>query len=149
MARHWAPVVPPNTPEIRSRSVIQPLQGIGSAVWGQRPMFSEPGENQPPPEDGRMAPEMQTENTHPIDLSLSADGVADVVKDEAIIPVHFSRSKYNVNSSPTNDQLTEAFGKRKVGDAFVIQDGGGAGVIMLIIRGGRNTWWFEVLTKAV
>ena len=111
-------------------------------------MFSVPGENQPPPDDSRMPTEMQPDSTHPTDGRQSAEGVADVVKSEALIPIHFTSSRLNVSNPPTLAQLNEAFGARSTGDAFIVIDGGG-GQVWLAVQAEGDEWWYEGLTQAV
>ena len=146
MARHWAPLRDPEVAETRSRSISR--VGTVGTQWGQRPMFSEPGEDQPLPEQGVMGPEGRLDDIYPSDGRQSSDEVADLAKAEALVPVHFMESVNNVSSTPTDAELEAAFGSRAVGDAFIVRDNGGSGVIMLIVRGGEKTWWFEILTKA-
>ncbi len=147
MARHWAPLRDPTKPLTRSRSIIK--TGNAGSQWGQRPMFSEPGEDQLPPEQGIMAPEARLDDIHPSDGRQSSDGIAELIAAEALVPVKFMGSTDNVSAVPTDAEITTAFGKRDIGEAFVIRDDGGAGRVILIIKGGGGTWYYEVLTKAL
>ncbi|KKM83706.1 hypothetical protein LCGC14_1306600 [marine sediment metagenome] len=147
MARYWAPLRDPNKPEARSHSISR--VGTVGDQWGQRPLFSEPGEDQLPPDQGNIGYEGRLDDIHPSDGRKSADGVADFRVDEAFIPIQFTESIDNVAFPPTDAELTAAFGAQSVGSAFVVRDGGGAGLVYLVIKGGNDTWWYELLTKAV
>lgn len=150
MARHWAPLQDPTRRETRSRSIIRPLQGVGTSQWEQRPLFSEPGPNQPPPEDGRMASEVQPDMIHPSDGRESSDEVATSVLDEvtsAAIILNFATD--NVALPPTDAQITAAFGSRPVGFVGFIIDNGGSGTVILCVRSQQDTWWLEQFTKAL
>jgi hypothetical protein len=112
-------------------------------------MFSEPGEDQPSPADGQMGAEARLDDVTPTDDSPTSQSRADLVKDEAIIPVSFTISTDNVASPPTDAELTAAFGAREKGAAFIVIDGGGSGAVWLVVKGGQDTWWYEALTQAV
>ncbi|KKN09302.1 hypothetical protein LCGC14_1047930 [marine sediment metagenome] len=150
MARHWAPLRDPNKPETRSRSISR--VGTSADQWGQRPMFSEPGEDQLPPDQGNMGYEGRPDDIHPSDGRKSADGVADFRVDEAgssvtVLPV----STDNVLAPPTDAQITAAFGADKP-DGFVgiINDNGSSVQVWLCVRtkAAVDAWWYEQLTKA-
>lgn len=146
--RYWDRVQNPDVQQTRSRSTIYPEIGSAPAQWGQRPLFSEPGPDQPSPEEGRLATEVQLDRITPVDESEGSKFRKALVVDRTPIPVMFTISTDNVTSTPTDAELTAAFGPRPKGFAALINDNGGAGVIMLVIKGGADTWWFEILTKA-
>ena len=146
MARHWAPLRDPQIPETRSRSISR-VGSVGSQ-WGQRPLFSEPSEDQLPPEQGNMGREGRPDDIHPSDGRQSSDETATLVKAESLIPVKFSFSKNNVASPPTAAQLTAAFGSKREGEAFIVFDAG-AGAAWFIVRGVSGVWEYVALTSAV
>lgn len=112
-------------------------------------MFSEPGQDQLPPTLGAIGTEISLDDIRPSDGRQSSNDVAELRLPESLIPVKFTESTKNVSSTPTDEELTEAFGNKAIGEAFIIRDGGGAGTIMLIVKGGQDTWWYEILTKAL
>ncbi len=146
MARHWAPLQDPNKAETRSRSISR--VGTTSDVWGQRPLFSEPGEDQLPPDQGNMGYEGRPDDIHPSDGRESSDAVASLVDNSPTAPVKFSVSMYNVSSPPTDAQLTEAFGNKAGGEAFIVNDNGLSSALWLVVRARDGSWHYEALTKA-
>lgn len=148
MARHWAPLRDLKVTETRSRSVVRPLPGTGANQWGQRPMFSEPGPDQAPPEDGRIPSEMQPDDINPTDGRESSHEVASEAIVDPVAPVRFTISSLNVSSPPTDAQLTEAFGARSLGEAFIVIDGG-SGAVWLVVQAEGGSWWYEALTEAI
>lgn len=149
MARHWAPLRDPTKPVTRSRSIIK--AGNVVSQWGQRPMFSEPGEDQLPPEQGSMASEARLDDIHPSDGRQSSDEVATLIMDEAAstsrIILDFSTD--NISIPPTDAQIRTAFGDRPVGFIGFIIDRGGSGTVFLCIRSQQDNWWYERYTKAL
>ena len=148
MARVWQPLKNPDHPATRSRSTILRHPGHAPTQWGQRPMFSEPGENQPPPEEGLMPQEIRTDAITPMDGRPGSEGVAELRKSEAVEFVMYPTSPDNVASPPTDAQIRAAMAPTNRGESFIIQDNGGAGKIWLIIRGGSDTYYYVGLTKA-
>jgi len=73
MARVWQPLQNPDFPATRSRSIIRAKAGSASTTWGQRPMFSEPGDKQPQPDMGVLGPEVQIDDEHPSDGGVNSD----------------------------------------------------------------------------
>ncbi len=147
MARHWAPLKDPNNPETRSRSIN--TVGTTSDQWGQRPLFSEPGNDQPPPEQGSLGTEGRPDDIYPSDRRAGSNATEDLVKADAIQPVPFHVINHAVSNPPTDAQIRAALGTSNLlGNAFIIRDGAGAGVLWLIVRGGSDTYWYEGLTKA-
>lgn len=150
MARHWAPLTDPTRSEARSRSVIHPHIGTAASQWGQRPLFSEPGPDQPPPEDGRIPSMMQPDDIHPEDGRSSAEGVATLVKEEAeASAVFLNFSTDNVSLPPSEAQVEAAFGARTTGFIGFIIDNGGNGTVILCIKSQLDKWWFEIFTRAL
>lgn len=150
MARVWQPLINPEHRGTRSRSTMKTVVSQDQAVWGQRPMFSEPGENQPPPETGRMMSEIQIDSVTPSDGRQGSEGVAEVRKGEAIIPVAFPETIYNVGNPPTDEEIRFAMGRvMNIGNSFIIRDGTGAAKVWLIVRGGGDTYYHLGMTKAV
>jgi hypothetical protein len=118
--------------------------------WGQRPLFSEPGEDQPLPEQGNMGYEGRPDDIHPSDGRQSSDEVATLIADEvesAAVVLNFSTN--NVSLPPTDAQITAAFGSRPVGFIGFIIDNGGSGTVILCIRSQQDNWWYEQFTKAL
>lgn len=112
-------------------------------------MFSEPGPDQPPPEQGSMGPEGRPDDIHPSDERIGSDATTDLTKEDAIKPVPFHVINYNVSSPPTDAQIRAAIGSSNLlGDAFIIRDGTGAFPLWLIVKGGDDTYWYEGLTQA-
>lgn len=150
MARHWAPLRNPDVSESRSRSIINMGTGSASSQFGQRPIFSEPGPDQPPPDEGRMGPETRPEDVHLIDKRLGSNETEDFTKENVIQPVPFHVVSANVSNPPTDTEIRAAIGTNAMlGDAFIIRDGSGAAVLWLIVKGGGDTYHVEGLTKAV
>lgn len=148
MARHWAPLRDPNKPETRSRN-IGTVGRVGNQ-WGQRPMFSEPGEDQLPPEQGTIGPEARPDDIHPSDERIGSNATTDLAKADANRPVKFHMIDYNVGNPPTDAEIRAAIGTAAMeADAFLICDAGGTGVVWLVVRSGGDTWWYEKLTLAV
>lgn len=148
MARHWAPLRDPDQPPTRSRSINR--RGSVGNQWGQRPMFSEPGEDQLPPEQGTMPPETQPDDVHPTDERVGSNATTDLTKADPIQPVSFHMINYNVSSPPTDAEIRAAIGSATMeADTFLIRDGTGAGVVYLVVRSGGDTWWYQKLTKAL
>ena len=117
--------------------------------FDQRPMFSEPGPSQPPPETGRLSPEIQPNIVRPSDRRMGSNETEDLVKPDPIQMVHFHVIDYNVSFPPTDAQIRAAAGSSTLlGDAFVIRDGSGAAILWLIMKGGADTYHYELLTKA-
>ena len=147
MARHWAPLRDPSIPETRSRSISR--VGIVGDRWGQRPLFSEPGEDQPPPEQGNVGYEGRPDDVHPSDGRESSNDVATLVAaDAASTAVILTFATDNVSLPPTDAQITTAFGARPVGFIGIIIDNGGSGTVVLCIKSEQDTWWIEQFTKA-
>jgi len=96
-----------------------------------------------------MPAEMRTEDVNPVDLRQTAEGVADLEKADARVPVSLAVTNSNVDSPPTDAQIRAVLGQRELGDTFIIRDGTGAAKLWLIIRGGNDTWYHGTLTKAV
>ena len=147
MARHWAPLRDPEQRQTRSRSITN--RGSVGAQWGQRPMFSEPGPDQPPPEQGSMGSEARPDDIHPSDERVGSEVRTDLTKANAIQLVPFHVITHNVSWPPTDAEIRAALGSTNhVGDAFMIRDGAGAGRMTLIVKGGGDTYWWGQLTKA-
>lgn len=148
MARYWAPVKDPNRPEPRLRSTIT-HSDVGMN-WGQRPMFSEPGPDQPPPDQGAMLTAVRLDEVHPTDRREGADSVTEFAP--AVIPpgIPFHLiSAGTLSVPPTDAELNIAIGSdAQLGNAFIVRDGFGANLLWLVVKGGANTWWYERLTKA-
>jgi len=147
MARHWAPLRNPEQRQTRSRSIT--TSGSVGTEWGQRPMFSEPGEDQSPPDQGNIGPEARTNDIHPTDERIGSNATTDLTKTDVIQPVSFHLIDYNVSSPPTDAEIRAAIGSAAMeGDAFIIRDAGGAGLVYLVIRSGADTWWYEKFEMA-
>ncbi len=116
-------------------------------------MFSEPGEDQPPPDQGNMGYEGRPDDIHPSDGRQSSDEVATLIVDEAgDSATTVSVSTDNVSAPPTDTQITAAFGAgRPDGFVGIINDNGSSVQVWLCIRtkAAVNAWWYELLTKAV
>ena len=150
MARHWAPLRNPEVPESRSRNTIKSELGSASSQFGQRPLFSEPGPDQPPPEEGKMGPAAVKEDLHSVDRRESSDAVATLIKDEASSSVVFlTFSTDNVSLPPTDAQIEAAFGARTTGFVGFIIDNGLSGTVILCIKSQSDNWWFEIFTRAL
>ena len=150
MARVWQPLENPAFPATRSRSTIHPNPGNAPTQWGQRPMFSEPGPEQPPPDEGMMQQETRVDAITPVDGRQGAEGVTEVAKEEVGGLVPFVVTNYNTASPPTDANIRAAQGRQaNLGDTFVIRDGTGAAKLWLIVRGGGDTYYYLGLTKAL
>ena len=148
MARYWEPLRDPEQRQTRSRSIT--TRGSVGTQWGQRPMFSEPGPDQPPPEQGSMGPEIRLEDVHPSDERVGSNATTDLVKEDAIKPVPFHVINYNVGTRPTDANIRLALAtSNQLGDAFIIREGTGAAKLWLIIKGGGDKYYYQGLTKAV
>ncbi len=96
-----------------------------------------------------MGTETRTDDIYPSDERAGSNATEPLVKDDAIQPVPFHVINYNVGNPPTDAQIRAALGTSNLlGNAFIIRDGGGAGVLWLIVKGGSDTYWYEALTKA-
>lgn len=148
--RYWDRLSNPNTPVSRSRNVIRSVPGTVSSQWGQRPLFSEPGPDQPPPEEGELGSEARLEEVHPADRTKGSEDRSDLILDEPSVPVVLTHSNTNVANPPTAAQLEASFGPRPTGFTAFVQDGGSAGVVWLCIRAvGGNLWHYVKFTGAV
>ena len=143
--RYWDRAINPNTRMTRSRSTVR---GVSDSVFGQRPMFSRPDEENEP-ELGWIAPESRLDDLVPTDESEGSKARTELLKAESSIPVILIFSTDNVTATPTDAELTLAFGERPVGFIGIVIDNGGAGVVYLVVRSQGDTWYFEQLTKAV
>lgn len=143
--RYWNRATDPDARATRSRSTVR---GVSDSVFGQRPMFSRPDEENEP-ELGWIAPEARLDDLVPTDESEGSQARAELLKAEASTPVMLTFATDNVTATPTDAELTLAFGDRPVGFTAFVIDGGGAGVVYFVIKSQGDTWYFEQLTKAV
>jgi hypothetical protein len=146
--RYWNRLSDPDKPRARSRSPIIPALGTARSQWGQRPLFSVPGPDQPPPEEGRLGSEARLDGITPTDESVGSEARTALITEGAYIPVILTNSKDNVTSTPTEADLEAAFGPKPVGFIAIVIDGGGAGQVTLVVRSKSSLWWFEKLTRA-
>ncbi len=113
-------------------------------------MFSEPGPDQPPPDQGAMLTAVRLDEVHPTDRREGADSVTEFAP--AVLPPGIPFHIINAGTlsvPPTDAQIRVALGSQAgVADAFIVRDGGGAGQLWFVVRGGADTWWYERLTKA-
>ena len=146
--RFWDRAKDPNKPESRSRSTVQSVLSPVPSQFGQRPMFSVPGENQPPPAQSMMGTEARLDPVTPTDESRGSKArtVLEVPNSRAGVVLTYSID--NVSNPPTKDQLNAAFGPRPSGWAGFVIEGGGSGVVWFCIRSRNDNWYFEQLTKA-
>ncbi len=146
--RFWDRAKDPDKPESRSRSTVTPVSSPVPSQFGQRPMFSVPGENQPPPEQAMMGTESRLDPVVPVDNSEGSKSrtVLDVPNPRAGILFTFSTD--NVSGTPTDAELRLAFGGRPAGWAGIVIDSGAAGQVYLCVKSKSDTWWYEALTKA-
>jgi len=147
--RYWDRARDPDKPESRSRSTVSPGIGPAPSQFGQRPMFSVPGEDQPPPEQGVIGTEARLDPVVPTDESEGSKARTDLEGVNLRAGVMMTYSKNDVSNPPTEDQLNEAFGPRPSGWVGFIIDGGGAGVVWFCIKSTSEKWYYELLTKAV
>jgi len=141
-------LVDPDRPQGRQHGTVKLGPDEARSQWGQRPLFSIPGEDQPPPVQMGLGPEATRDPPIPEDRSVGSAWREELEKGEpetAILP----RSRNNVGSPPTEAEIDTAFGPRTVGWIGMIIDGGGAGVVWLIVRSEGNLWYYEQMTKAV
>ena len=146
--RYWNRLSDPDKPRARSRSPIIPLIGTARDQWGQRPLFSVPGPDQPPPEEGRLGSEARLDGITPLDESPGSEARTALIAGEGRIPVVLTNSKDNVSGTPTEAEFDLAFGAKPVGFIGIVIDGGGAGQVWLVVRSKSELWWYERLTRA-
>ena len=146
--RYWDRAKDPNKPESRSRSTVQPVLSPVPSQFGQRPMFSVPGEDQPPPDQSMMGTESRLDPVVPEDESEGSKSrtVLDTPDPRAGIVLTYSTN--NVSNPPTAAELDLAFGAKPSGWVGFVIDAGGAGVVWFCIRSRSNLWYYEQLTKA-
>lgn len=145
--RYWNRIRDPDTPVTRSRSVIQSPSNSAPSQFGQRPMFSVPGPDQTPPDEGRLNQEARLDDVKPTDESPGSEARTELTLDEARMGTVLIHVNVNVASPPTDAQIRTVFGPRSVGFVGLIWDGSGAA--WLCVRGRTDFWWYEGLTKAV
>ena len=146
--RYWDRAKDPNKPESRSRSTVQPVLSPVPSQFGQRPMFSVPGEDQPPPDQSMMGTESRLDPVVPEDNSQGSKSrtVLDTPNPRAGITFTFSTD--NVSATPTDAELRLAFSGRPAGWSGILIDAGGVGTVYLCVKSQGDTWWYEALTKA-
>lgn len=146
--RYSNPAQDPDARESRSRSTIMPTGGDTPNQFGQRPMFSVPGPDQPPPDQGMIGREAQLDPVIPTDESEGSKSRAVLEFPNAREGTTHTYSINNVSSPPTEAQIEAAFGPRPAGWIGLIIDGGSAGAVWLCVKSKSNLWWYEALTKA-
>ncbi len=146
--RFWDRAKDPNNPESRSRSTVHSVLSLVPSQFGQRPMFSVPGEDQPPPDQTMMGTEARLDPVVPEDESRGSKSRTVLNTDNPRAGIMFTRSVDNVSNPPTADQLNAAFGPKLVGWAGIVIDGGGAGVVWICVKSQNDSWWFNKFTKA-
>lgn len=150
MARHWNPLRDPDKTQTRSRSVIDTGFDSANSQFGQRPLFSEPGEDQPAPDADPLTPESKPDSITPTDGQESSNDVATLRAVEINQPVPFPVASFNVANPPTESDLRGTFGTgAQLGEAFIVRDGTGASKLWLVVKGGAGVWYYTGLTKAV
>ncbi len=147
--RYWDRVKDPNKPESRSRSVVRSVLSPVPSQFGQRPMFSVPGEDQPPPDQEMIGTEARLDPVVPIDDSRGSKSRTVLENPNLREGIVLTYSTNNVANPPTEDQLNTAFGPRPVGWTGFVIDAGGAGVVWFCIKSRGDLWYYEQLTKAV
>lgn len=147
--RYWDRAVDPDRRESRSRSTVDSVLTPEPSQFGQRPMFSEPGPDQPPPEQGTIGTEARLDPVVPVDDSEGSKARTVLEHPNPRLGVMMTYSKLNVSNPPSEAELDEAFGSKPSGWAGFVIDGGGAGVVWLCIRSTSGLWYYEQLTKAV
>ena len=146
--RYWDRAIDPDKAESRSRSTIQSVLSPVPSQFGQRPMFSVPGEDQPPPDQTMMGTEARLDPVVPGDESRGSKSRTILNTGNSRAGITFTYSTDNVSNPPTADQLNAAFGPRLVGWSGIVIDGGGAGVVWICVKSKNDSWWFNKFTKA-
>ena len=120
--------------------------------FGQRPLFSEPGENQPQPTRGALGTEARLDDVVPVDRSSGSKATTNLEQVGLDVGVILPYSIDNVSNPPTEAQLDAAFGTNPAGWFSAVVDSGGAGQVWLVMRSVSNAdgfrWWYEALTRA-
>jgi hypothetical protein len=110
-------------------------------------MFSEPGPDQPPPDEGRLAPEVQLEGVTPVDESKGSKARTDLIKEEGLArTVLLPISLADVSNPPTTTELAAIFGNPPAGSAGFVIDGGG-GLTWFVVKRTTAQWGYELLTQ--
>lgn len=146
--RYWDRPVDPDKPTTRSRSTVHGSLTPAPSQFGQRPMFSVPGEDQPPPAQTMIGTEARLDPIVPLDESESSRSQATLEFPNARAGTMLTFSTNNVSNPPTKAEIDAAFGARPSGWIGFIIDAGGSGVVWLCIRSQSSNWYFELLTKA-
>lgn len=148
--RYWNRLRDPDKPTTRSRSVTNLPSGSAMSQFGQRPMFSVPGPDQPPPDEGRLNPEARLDDVVPTDESVGSEARTELTKDEfsgdAVMVPYVS---YNVSYPPTDAQLTSALGTQSMGYMALVIDGVNyTSQVWLCVKSFGDSWWYEGLSRA-
>lgn len=146
--RYWDRAKDPDRGESRSRSTVHSVSSPAPSQFGQRPMFSVPGENQPPPAQATMGTEARLDPVVPTDESEGSKSRTVLETTDPRTGILLPYSTDNVSATPTEAELNAAFGAKPVGWAGFVIDGGAAGVVWFCIKSKSDLWWFERLTKA-
>lgn len=133
----------------RSRSTVR---GVPPAnLWGQRPLFSRPDEENDP-HIGILTPELRLDHLVPIDESDGSQARSDLLESQVVdissTPIVLGFSTDNVAIPPTDAQITTAFGSQSVGFVGILIDNGGIGTVFLVVKSELDSWWYEQFTKA-
>lgn len=146
--RYWNRVQDPDKPESRSRSTIDSVSTPEPSQFGQRPLFSEPGPDQPPPEQGALGAEARLDPVVPTDESEGSEARTDLEVLNPRAGVTLTVSHLNVGNPPTEAQIIEAFGPRPEGWIGLINDGVLAGTAWLCLKSANNKWNYQKFTRA-
>lgn len=148
--RYWNRLRDPDIPRTRSRSVTQVPTGIARSQFGQRPMFSVPGPDQPPPEEGRLNPEARLDDVVPTDESVGSEARTELHRDEvSVAGVMVPYVAFNVSYPPTDAQLTSALGTQAMGYMALVIDGVNyTSPVWLCVKSFGDSWWYELLSRA-
>ncbi len=111
-------------------------------------MFSEPGPDQLPPEEGRVSPVIRPADIFPTDAREGSQDETALRLEEGS-GVGLTIKVHNVSNPPTEAELDAALGAAAAGDLFLVSDGGIGLPLWLVVRGLGGKWNFELLTEAV
>ena len=98
---------------------------------------------------GMMSPETRLDDRVPLDEGRGSQEQSDIPIPKTEVPLVATYVTDNVSSPPTAAELDGVFGAQDVGFVGVLIDGGGAGVVYLVVRSRGDLWWHEQFVKAV